>query len=196
MKILFLILITSLLFVSCQSVENKHGSTTASGIEINTVDTLKTDLSPTDNHSFVRDTFSLTHDNYATLIKESGDTVPAKDFSKYRLEDFTRLKDGQDHFQYYILKELSYYPLFKTLIIAEYYDSETAAWIANYSQTGELIASYEVYYDNAEGFYSKISFMDMDKKTIQVKENNIYENPENKTTLLTVNAEGLFVQNL
>lgn len=48
------------------------------------------------------------------------------DTDLYKLEAFTRLKDGQDQFSYYILEEVNWGDSFKSFLIYEDYDSESA----------------------------------------------------------------------
>jgi len=132
----------------------------------------------------------INFDYYISMIKETGDKVP--DPGTYKLEKFTRLKSGEEHFTYYILQEIHFSSSFRTLLIAEDYESEQSCWIANYDTNNNLLDSYEVLYDNAEGYRSTWSIIDIPKRSITVKTHNIYENPEQSEVFLKVNNEGKF----
>ena len=75
----------------------------------------------------------------------------------YKLEAFTRLKDGQEQFSYYILEKVNWGDSFNSFLIYEDYDSESAIWLANYDEDYNLIDFMEVYYDNAEGAWTTTS---------------------------------------
>lgn len=132
------------------------------------------------------DDFYLTKDQ---LYKDS-----IADFSHYKLDEFTRRKYGQTHFKYYIMQKLNFRNNLKSYLILEDYDSEMACWIANYTNDYQLIDSYEVFYDNAEGFRWTHSVIDVSKKTILIEDGSIYEDPEIKTIHLIVDDKGKFVE--
>lgn len=192
MKASFLLL--AVILFSCQSKEKQDEAVLISSTERSVLDSSILEVS-TEDILEVQSFIDFNHDYYLTAIESAKDTISVQDFPGYKLDKFTRLKEGQSQFRYYLLDELSFYPSFRTHLIAEYYESEVAAWLANYSLDGNLLDWYEVYYDNAEGFYSKISFIDVGKKMIKIEENNIYESPENKAFRLIVTEKGKFVEN-
>ncbi len=190
MRILFLLPVISLFLLSCQSKQKERD------VLLSSSDVSETAISdiPTEDKPAFENPIYLSHEYYMSAVKTAKDSISLQDFSKFKLKEFTRLKYGEDQFRYYLLKEFSFYPSFRTCLIAEYYDSETAAWLVNYSPEGSLLDAYEVYYDNAEGFYTKTAKLDIGAKSIKIEEHNIYENPEDKNLLLMVTEKGKIME--
>lgn len=131
-------------------------------------------------------------DFYLTSMQMAKDTI--SDFSLYKLDEFTRRKYGQTHFKYYIMEEVDFGNSIKSYLIFEYYDSEMACWLVNYTPGYKLIDCREVYYDNAEGFHWINSVIDKSKRTIRIEEGSIYEDPEIKIIKLHIDEKGKFVE--
>lgn len=166
-RILFITIGLSVFFSSCtESAKNDTSKQIAISSEPN-VQEKKSDESPL-----------FIDDDYIQASSISSDNKKLADKSLFKLNAFTRLKDGQDQFTYYILKELNFGDSFKSFLIYEDYESESAVWLANYDKDYNLIDAIEVYYDNAEGAWSTTSKIYEKQHLVEVTKNNIYETPE------------------
>jgi len=135
---------------------------------------------------------TIDSDYYYSAVKTAKD--PVSDYELYKLNEFSRLKYDQDQFTYFILEKLHLSNSFNSYLIAEHYDSEMACWLVNYSMDGQLIDSYEVFYDNAEGFLTVTSNINLRNNKITVNEHNIYEDPEHSVTHLVISNNGKFLK--
>lgn len=141
-----------------------------------------------------RDKVEINYDNYYSFVEQSKDTISVSDYDYYKLYEFTRLKNDQTHFKYYILDVFNINSSFKTLLIAEYYLEENACWLVNYDRDNKVISAYEVFYDNSEGFFSITSSIDADKGIINIRESNIYNDPEDLSKTILIDQSGKFVE--
>ena len=116
------------------------------------------------------------------------------DTDLYKLEAFTRLKDGQDQFSYYILEELNWGHSFKSFLIYEDYDSEFAVWLANYDEDYNLIDYLEVYYDNAEGAWTRTSKIYRKQHLIELTQYDAYGMPETSIKRFKITPSGKIQQ--
>ncbi|SHF52403.1 hypothetical protein [Dysgonomonas macrotermitis] len=135
-------------------------------------------------------TIIVDEDYYRRTLKSV--KKPIVDPKKYHLETFTRLKDGQDQFTYYLLREVSFDSGFKTYLIAEDYDSEWACWLVNYTPDGKFIDALEVLYDNAEGAWQTSTLIDMHKPMIYVTRYDAYATPESRDEVIMITSTGKF----
>lgn len=108
----------------------------------------------------------------------------------YKLESFTRLKDGEDQFSYYILEELNWGDSFKSFLIYEDYESESAIWLANYDKDYNLIDVLEVYYDNAEGAWTTTSKIFQKQHVIELTQYDAYGTPDTTLKRVKVAPDG------
>lgn len=116
------------------------------------------------------------------------------DTDLYKLEAFTRLKDGQDQFLYYILEELNWGYSFKSFLIYEDYESESAIWLANYDEDYNLIDYLEVYYDNAEGAWTTTSKIYRKQHLIELTQYDAYGMPETSIKRFEITSNGKIQQ--
>lgn len=112
------------------------------------------------------------------------------DTDLYKLEAFTRLKDGQDQFSYYILEEVNWGDSFKSFLIYEDYDSESAIWLANYDEDYNLIDYLEIYYDNAEGAWTTTSKIYRKQHLIELTQYDAYGMPETSIKRFEITSNG------
>lgn len=112
------------------------------------------------------------------------------DKNLYKLESFTRLKSGQDQFSYYILEELNWNNSFKSFLIYEDYESESAIWLANYDTDYNLIDTLEIFYDNAEGAWTTTSKIYRDQNLIELTQYDAYATPEISVRNARVTSNG------
>ncbi len=112
----------------------------------------------------------------------------------YKLEAFTRLKDGQDQFSYYILEEVNWGDSFKSFLIYEDYESESAIWLANYDKNYNLIDFLEVYYDNAEGAWTTTAKIYRKQHLIELTQYDAYGTPDTTIKKVTVSPSGKIKQ--
>ncbi len=129
---------------------------------------------------------------YFSAIKSAKDTI--SDFDTYKTREFTRQKEGQTHFKYYLLKELKFGNNFRSYLIAEDYESEQACWLANFDTNGNIISVCEVYYNNAEGAWTTNSLISESEKMIQINTYDAYSDPEESSAILKINDIGKFVE--
>lgn len=174
-KVLFVIISLSFLFYSCnKKIDDKNN---------------KQDLTIQEKTNEIP---IIIDDSYI----QAWDTLNADkafaDKDVYKLGTFTRLKEGQDQFSYYILEELNWGDLFKSYLIYEDYESESAVWLANYDQDYNLIDAIEVYYDNAEGAFSTKAKIDLKQHSIELTQYNLYANPETTQKVVRVISDGKF----
>lgn len=112
----------------------------------------------------------------------------------YKLEAFTRLKDGQDQFSYYILEEVNWGDSFKSFLIYEDYESESAIWLANYDKNYNLIDFLEVYYDNAEGAWTTTAKIYRKQHLIELTQYDAYGTPDTTIKKVMVSPSGKIKQ--
>lgn len=112
----------------------------------------------------------------------------------YKLEAFTRLKDGQEQFSYYILENVNWGDSFNSFLIYEDYDSESAIWLANYDEDYNLIDFLEVYYDNAEGAWTTTSKIYRKQHIIELTQYDAYAMPETSIKRAMVSSSGKIQQ--
>jgi len=117
------------------------------------------------------------------LQKWDQERIHKKELSKqtYKIDSFSRLKEGQTQFAYYLLDELIVGQVYKTCLIYEYYESEMAVWLVNYSPKNEVIDYLEVFYDNAEGAWQTTAMLNKKTKIIDLKHYDAYVDPETQT---------------
>lgn len=118
--------------------------------------------------------------------------APISDTKKYHLETFTRQKNGEDQFTYYLLREPTLNEKFKTCLIAEDYESEWACWLVNYTPDGKFIDALEVLYDNAEGAWQTNTLIDMYKPMIYITKYDAYATPETSQEQIIIAPNGKF----
>ncbi|MEN9918756.1 MAG: hypothetical protein RL662_1192 [Bacteroidota bacterium] len=131
-------------------------------------------------------------DFYLSAIDSA--TESTYDFEKYKLKSFSRTQGERVFYTYYILKEFKLSDSFTTLLIAEYSENESAAWLVNYTDNYELIAAHEVFYENAEGFMSINTQLDTSNATLKVLNHNIYTDPENTISSFNILPSGKIEQ--
>ena len=126
------------------------------------------------------------------LQKWGEEHVHKKELDKkvYKVALFTRLKEGQTQFAYYLLGQPVINKEYKTCLIYEYYDSEMAVWLVNYSFQNKVIDYLQIFYDNAEGAWQTISVLNKKTQTIQLKEYDAYADPEMKTQEYKISLSG------
>lgn len=112
------------------------------------------------------------------------------DKSIYKIDSFSRLKEGQTQFAYYLLDKPIENEVYKTCLIYEYYESEMAVWLVNYSSQDKIIDSLQIYYDNAEGAWQTTSTLNKETKVIRMEEYDAYADPEKKTTMYRILPSG------
>lgn len=112
------------------------------------------------------------------------------DTDLYKLEAFMRLKDGRDQFSYYILEEVNWGDSFKSFLIYEDYDSESAIWLANYDEDYNLIDYLEIYYDNAEGAWTTTSKIYRKQHLIELTQYDAYGMPETSIKRFEITSNG------
>lgn len=108
----------------------------------------------------------------------------------YKLESFTRLKDGEEQFSYYVLEELNWGYSFRSFLIYEEYDSESAIWLANYDRDYNLIDVLEVYYENAEGAWTITSKIDQKQHIIELTQYDAYGAPDTSVKRVSITSNG------
>lgn len=108
----------------------------------------------------------------------------------YKLNTFTRLKNGEDQFSYYVLEELNWGYPFRSFLICEDYDSESAIWLANYDKDYNLIDALEVYYDNAEGAWTTTSKIYQRQHIIELTQYDVYAIPETSVKKVRIASNG------
>ena len=109
------------------------------------------------------------------------------------LLQLSRLKSYAPRFKYIPLAVLVLRNDLKSLLLLQYYDEESHAWLINYGTNGKFIDALEVYYDNSEGSTWKSAVIDKHKIDITVGEST-QEDDEEKITSFRINTEGRFVQ--
>ena len=184
-RLLYYLLITTI-FLSCNSTTQSKDIVEQGEI----IDSLS-NIDKTIQNEKEMDTISVDLGYYISALKITKDTIA--DYNRFKLRNFTYLKSGQTQFKYYILAELRFYNTFKSYLIAADYESEQSCWIANYSSNNNLLSSFEVYYDNAEGAWGTTSIIDETQKTIKIKTYNAYRDPEEKIDSIRVDNKGRFV---
>lgn len=173
-------------------------SSESQGAEVDTLTTKELELS-SDSLSLIKDKSLSTIERQKVLFvnndyyyQQMKATKPVKNIKEYHLGAFTRLKNGQDQFQYFVLTDINFSERYKTKLIAEYYESEEACWLANYTLKGDFIDAMEVFYDNAEGAWQTTSKIDPNTRQIVLFSYDAYANPENTTDTIVVSANGFF----
>lgn len=191
-KILCLTLI-SLLFFSCGESKTKIDQEKADTIIVSD----KFDIEKVDSMSNkqINVPFSIDSDSYAIMVRAN--TKNIADIDKFVLRSFTRLKSGQDQFKYYYIPfsisesfPFNISDSYKTFLILEDYESESAVWLVNYTSDMKLIDALEVYYDNAEGCWQTTS--EINRTTIKQTVYDCYADPEETTKEVSITAEGKF----
>lgn len=126
------------------------------------------------------------------LQKWDEEHVQKKELDKhlYKIDSFSRLKEGQTQFEYYLLDEPIANEVYKTCLIYEYYESEMAVWLVNYSSQNKVIDSLEVFCNNAEGAWQTTASIDTVTKTLKLKKYDVYADPEIKTEQYKVLPSG------
>lgn len=183
-----LLIVILILIVSCNNQTKNDIQEGIVTIGKDTVTSSKTVLTEISVSNF----FEINSDTYYAAIDLAKDTI--SDFKKYKLQEFTRLKQGQTQFKYYLLDELNINNSFQSLLIAEYYESEQACWLVNYDKNYNPISAYEVFYDNAEGAWNTSTSIDLEKGILNIKQYDAYAVPEEKTRLVKINQEGQFIE--
>lgn len=190
MRYIFASIMIAFLFISCNSEKDKNRV-----MDLQESDSVGKEseqdgyLTENSSTSYI---LLLNDDFYLSTIKSIKDTI--SDYSFYKLDEFTRRKSGNTHFQYYLIKELNFSDKFTTCLIAEDYESEMACWLVNYTSDNSLIDFCEVYYDNAEGFCWTDSSIDVSGKTVEVVDGNIYREPETEAVRFIVDDMGKFIR--
>lgn len=183
--ILFITIGFSILFVSCsESAKNEISKqVTPSSVSDSKAQKQRLEEFPMciDNSSF----------QYVSI---SSDNKKLADKDLFKLNVFTRLKDGQDQFSYYILKELNFGDSFKSFLIYEDYESESAIWLANYDEDYNLIDALEVYYDNAEGAWTTTAKIYRKQHLIELTQYDAYGTPDTTIKKVTVSPSGKIKQ--
>lgn len=178
-RILFIAIGLSVFFSSCkESAKNDTSKQIAISSEPN-VQEKKSDESPL-----------LIDDDYIQTSSISNDNKRIADKDLFKLNAFTRLKDGQDQFTYYILKELNFGDSFKSFLIYEDYESESAVWLANYDKDYNLIDAIEIYYDNAEGAWTTTSKIYQNQHLVELSQYDAYANPETSVKKIRIASDG------
>jgi hypothetical protein len=197
-KILCLTLI-SLLFFSCGESKIKIDNTSIYSDSLTKhVESYhqKTDTAASVYSStFAEISFNIDLQSYVRMVRAN--TKNIADIDKFVLQSFTRLKSGQDQFKYYYESfPFNISASYKTFLILEDYESESAVWLVNYTSDMKLIDALEVYYDNAEGCWQTTSVINKVTKTARTTIKQIvydcYADPEETTKDITITAEGKF----
>lgn len=90
-----------------------------------------------------------------------------------------------DHYKEIPILRLPLSKQYHSIILLQYYESESFAWLINYSLNGIFLDSKKLYYDNAEGnLWMNTEIIKSD--LIIISEGNIYKN-DGKEILDTVN---------
>lgn len=116
------------------------------------------------------------------LEKWDNNLLKRKELDKntYKIAEFSRLKGGQTQFAYYLLEKPIANEIYTTCLIYEYYDSEMAVWLVNYSSEHQIIDSLEIFYDNAEGAWQTTAKLNKKTKRIELVEYDAYADPDVK----------------
>lgn len=121
-------------------------------------------------------------------------TPTSLDKTFYKINQFARLKEGQTQFDYYLLQEPIFSQKFKSAIIYEFFESERAVWLVNYSSDNTVIDAVEVFYDNAEGAWLNTSKIDIDARKIELTEIDMYATPEETVKQISILPDGKFLK--
>lgn len=186
--LLFTLIVVTL--ISCTSSEKKQVEVVPNEqiIDTTNIDSNEKIIAKERNIAVI----NLDTDYYLSAIRNTKDTI--SDYNKLKLREFTYLKTGQTQFKYYIITELKFNNGFKSYLIAADFESEQSCWIANYSDTNDLLSSYEVYYDNAEGAWLTTASIDQQNKSILVTTYDMYRDPEEKHISLRIDEKGKILE--
>lgn len=114
------------------------------------------------------------------------------DKENYKISSFSRLKNGEEQFSYYLLEQFKLDSNYQTCLIYEYYQSERAVWLVNYSLGKNVIDAIEIFYDNDEGAWQTTSTINKKEKIVLLTEYDAYSIPEIKTQKVRVLSNGKF----
>ena len=91
--------------------------------------------------------------NYKHVFESVKENSPLSDSLIESLKIKEKAKPWHDDFEYYILDTLELRPGITTLLVIQYYDSESMGFLFNYTDK-TYIDKLEIFYDNAEGCLS------------------------------------------